>query len=965
MHTRQLSRPEPVRRRLIPMSENWERIQNLFLEALDLRPEERSSFLDTACADDAAIRREVESLIAHDGASERLIADALTDTAESLFESEDLTAARLGAWRVLQEIGRGGMGTVYLASRDDDEFQKRVAIKVVKGGMDTAEVLNRFRRERQILAQLDHIYIARLIDGGSTSQGRPFLVMEYVEGKPIDVYCRDERLDVEARCGLFLKVCEAVSYAHRNLVIHRDLKPGNILVTAGGLPKLLDFGVARLVDTEYDSGSTHTVVAGRLMTPEYASPEQVRGDLVGTASDVYALGAILYELLTGAKAQSVDPHSQTELERVVCETEVQPPSVRIGASNTRLRRRLSGDLDNIVLMAMRKEAGRRYSSVDLFAEDVGRHLEGRTVTARPPSIGYRFGKFARRNRIWLAAASLVVVSLVGGTWAALSQAHHARIEQQRAEDRLSQTVELVNHALFGVHDSIARLPGATESRRQLVKSTLDYLEKVSKDAGNDERLRKALGAAYYRLGDLQGYPFAPNLGDTTGAMKSYRRSAEILDPLHRSHPNDAETQLLWLQTQGRIAGLLSQSGDSDGASKLIHDSLPAAEALARLPGAEVDAEHIQGEFYSLLANAPARHDPVQALPNARRYLEISSSLAARFPDRSDFVLDQSDGYALVGRILSRQGDIHGALENFLQSVTIREGLVKAHPNDVVYKRNLMIGYGHVGDTLGSPVVNNLGDRAGARSYYLKAVAIGEEIYKADPNDQTAKFDLAAGLQRLGMIDLPMSRSAESFAVLQRSATMLESIVANDPNNVARKRMLAITLEYLGRSRQSLGRYSEAITNFQRSLALADALLVVDPADRVALSQAFASGRALAAAMALAGDRVGALRQAQTTIARAQAALNQGTDARSRQRYLAECTLELGSIYEILAKQSPSSRQRYDWDAARTALRRAVSILDTLAGGSKLSSVEATDQQQARKLLATADRLLSASQTSSP
>lgn len=290
----------------LAMSARWERIQSLFLEAVDLCPHERARFLDTACAGDTEMRRQVESLLAYDGAGEQWIAEVLVDAAQSLFESEDVTGTRLGAWRVLQEIGRGGMDTVYLAARDDDQFKKRVAIKVVKRGMDTAELLSRFRRQRQILANLDHPYIARLIDGGSTPEGRPFLVMEYVEGRPIDVYCRELGSDVEPRCRLFLKVCEAGSYAHRNLVIHRDLKPGNILVAVGGSPRLLDFGVAKLLDTELDAGLTSTIAAGRLLTPEYASPEQVRGQLVGAASDIYALGAILYELLTGVKAQRVD-----------------------------------------------------------------------------------------------------------------------------------------------------------------------------------------------------------------------------------------------------------------------------------------------------------------------------------------------------------------------------------------------------------------------------------------------------------------------------------------------------------------------------------------------------------------------------------------------------------------------------------------------------------------------------------
>src|SRR5580704_1290316 len=761
---------------------DWDRVEGLFLSAADLPPREQEQFLEQACSGDTELRQEVESLLKSDRKNGAGISAAVEGEAALVIDSP-FPGERLGPWRVLQEIGRGGMGAVYLAARDDDEFQKRVAIKVVKGGMDTAEVLNRFRRERQILAHLDHPYIARLIDGGSTSHGRPFLVMEYVEGRTIDVYCREAKLDVEARCELFVKVCAAVSYAHRNLVIHRDLKPGNILVAADGSPKLLDFGVAKLLDAELASRPTHTINGGRLLTPEYASPEQVRGHLVGTASDVYALGAILFELLTGVKAQPVDSHSPAELEKAICDTEVQPPSSCIGASDARLRRRLSGDLDNIVLMAMRKEPALRYSSVDLLAQDISRHLEGRPVTARAPSASYRFGKFARRNRIWLATASLVTVSLIGGTWASVTAARQAGIERRRAEDRLSQTVELVNHALFDVDDSISRLPGATDSRRQLVKSTLDYLDKVSKDAGNDERLRKEMGAAYFRLGDLQGYPFTPNLGDTAGAMKSYRTSAEILDPLHRTHPDDAESQRLWLETQYHLAQLLNQTGDWEAASKLIRAALPAAEALARLPDAGVEGERIQGGFYEILAKVASNHDLDQALVYARRNLEIVSDLAKRFPDHGDFVLDQSDGYSLVGRVLNQQGDARGSLEQFLRCSQLREGLVKAHPNDVVYKRNLMISYGHVGDELGSPVMFSFGDSVGARVYYRKAVVIGEEIYRADPNDQTAKFDLAAGLQRLGMIDLSTPHPDESLAVLKRSTAMLESIVANDPESV--------------------------------------------------------------------------------------------------------------------------------------------------------------------------------------
>jgi serine/threonine protein kinase len=941
------------------MHDNWERIQGLFLEAVELRPEERARFLDSACQGDAEVRREVESLLTHDSAGDQHIAEALGDTAHSLFESESLTGTRLGAWRVLQEIGRGGMGTVYLAARDDDQFHKRVALKVVKRGMDTAELLSSFRRERQILAHLDHPYIARLIDGGSTPQGQPFLVMEYVEGKSIDVYCREQTLDVEARCRLFLKVCEAVSYAHRKLVIHRDLKPSNILVTSDGSPKLLDFGVAKLLDPELGSASATTIQVGRLMTPDYASPEQVRGEPVGTASDVYALGAILYELLTGVKAQHMDTYSPAELERVICETEVLPPSERVAPSDLRLRRRLSGDLDNIVLMAMRKEPELRYSSVDLFAEDVDRYLNARPVKARRSSLIYRFGKYARRHRLSLAAASLAAVSLIAGTWAALSEARHARIEQRRAEARLSQMVELANRALFDVHGSIERLPGATEARRQLVKTTLEYLEKLSKDAGNDEHLRKALAAAYFRLGDLQGYPFAPNLGDTAGAIKSYESSAGLLEPLRHAHPDDAEAQRLWLETQERLANLLSQKGDNAGASKLLRNALPAAHALEHLPNADVDALQIQGKYYHLMAEMGSERDSNEALSYARRYLEIFSGLASRYPDRGDFVLEQSNGYELVGHILHVQGDPHGALENHLQCVSLREGLVKAHPNDVVYKRNLMIGYGHVGDMLGSPVAYNLGDSEGARLYYRKAADIGEELHNADAHDSTAKYDYAACLERLGMVDVPSSGVAESLADLQRSAGLLEELTVSDPNSIRYKMMLALTLEYEGRRLQSLSRYSEAVSTYRRSVTMADSILATDPANRAALSQLVASGRGMAMAMAMAGDRAGAIRQAQETMARAEAGLKAGPEKRSRERYVAESTIELGAVYETLAKQSPSSHKRQDWEAARSALNRATSELETLAPGPKPASIETSDLQRAQKLLAEADAHLTA------
>jgi tetratricopeptide (TPR) repeat protein len=530
---------------------------------------------------------------------------------------------------------------------------------------------------------------------------------------------------------------------------------------------------------------------------------------------------------------------------------------------------------------------------------------------------------------------------------------------------LSQMVELANRTLFDVHGSIERLPGATDARRQLVGATLDYLEKLSKDAGDGEPLRKALGAAYFRLGDLQGYALTPNLGDSAGAIKSYRSSAALLDPLRRAHPNDAELQRLWLQTQMHLASVLRQSGEADSASKVLRDGLPAAVALSRLPGADADAQRTEGEFYELLASGAVDRDPAEALGYARRYLDIFSGLAARYPDRADFVLEQSDGYSLVGQVLHRQGDSHGALEHFRQCVALREALVKAHPSDVVYERDLMIGYGHLGDTLGSPLFDSLGDSKGARVYYRKAVAIAEEISNADPRDSTARYDLAASLLRLGTIDVPSSGLAESLAVLQRSEGMLETLVATDPKSLRWKRMLALAQEYAGHRLQGLGRYPEAIASYRRSAALSDAMLATDPADRSALAQSVTSGRSMATAMAMAGNRAGALRQARAIIALAEAGVSAGPDKRMRQRYITESTIELGSVYAILAEKSPATRQRQDWQAARSALRDAISQLDAVTASGKPTSIDAGDLQRAQSLLAEADGHLSASQPQGP
>jgi Tol biopolymer transport system component len=389
-------------------AEQWAEVKRLFTAAAELGPGERPDYLGRECPN-PDLRREVASLLEHSGegiaSADAAIAAAAAELADEPNPDERLIGARLGPYRVEAIVGHGGMGAVYRASRDDAEFHQLVAIKLVRVAAESPSTLRRFRQERQILARLSHPNIARLLDGGSTPEGVPYLVMEFIEGQPITTWCDRHSLGVEERLRLFLRVCEAVEAAHRDLVVHRDLKPANILVTQDGTPKLLDFGIAKMLDAG-GLAEAGTLTGLQVMTPEYASPEQVRGAPASTAADVYALGLILYELLTGKKAQLISAYTPEAIARVVCHMEPTAPAL--------LKPRLAGDLDNIIRVAIRKEPERRYASAGELARDIQRHLERRPVSARPDTIAYRSAKFFRRNRVVVAAGLLIAASLAGG-----------------------------------------------------------------------------------------------------------------------------------------------------------------------------------------------------------------------------------------------------------------------------------------------------------------------------------------------------------------------------------------------------------------------------------------------------------------------------------------------------------------------------------------------------------------------
>ncbi len=458
---------------------HWQKLKSIVADALEVPPDERSAFLLGACEGDATLRAGAESILAQSGDRVESFADDLTSTLSAAAHGSH-RGARLGSYEIIREIGRGGMGAVYLARRADAAFEKEVAIKLLKRGTDTDEVLRRFQSERQILARLEHPNIARLLDAGTTDDGLPYFVMEYIVGAWVTDYCAAQNLSIPARLDLFLKICGAVQFAHQNLVVHRDLKPANILITAEGEPKLLDFGIAKLLASD-DSGLHPTIEDRQRLTPGYASPEQVRGEAITTASDVYSLGALLFHLLTGQSAHpfATTTPTPTELARVIIESE--PPRASKVASGPELRRELTGDLDTILATALQKQPERRYSGVPALADDLQRYLDGRPIKARPATFGYRASKFVRRNRIAVASATVVLIAALAGLAAYVAQVRRGAFHAQQEAAHFRDLRTLANLFIFKYQDGIAALPGSTELRKELVKDALEYLNNLAQE----------------------------------------------------------------------------------------------------------------------------------------------------------------------------------------------------------------------------------------------------------------------------------------------------------------------------------------------------------------------------------------------------------------------------------------------------------------------------------------------------
>ena len=793
----------------------WSDVETIFEAVADLDKTSRAAALDARCGNRQDLRAEIELLLEADARAEGFIDPTVTFTDETEPNPPPGVGSTIGPFQLVANIGAGGMGTIYLAERADGGFAQRVAVKIIATPVSHAGAARRFRAERQILASLRHPHIVSLMDGGVTPDGHAYLVMEYVDGVPIATYCAERALSLADRLQLFRNVCAAVHYAHRHGVVHRDLKPANILVAPDGAPKVLDFGVAKMLDESLPGGGTATSIGIGPLTPNYASPEQLRGVTLTTSSDVYALGVLLYELTAGVRPYETDGKSLDEMLRIVIDVEHPRPSSRTDGLDRPLpydrRRALKGDLDAIVQRAMAKQPEDRYGSADELSEDVGRFIAGAPVVAREPSFGYVMRKLAGRHKAAFVSSGVALVLIVGALIVALWQAQVATAERRRAEQRFGEVRQLANALIFEIHDAVSPLAGSTPVRRTIVEKALGYLERLAGEAQGDSGLQIELARAYIRIGRVQGSPGMANLGDREGAIQSFRKAQALIEPLAQSPDPTLESVEQYVEATRRLSGALAPSAEHrDEAEREARKALAMADAYHRQRPADVKARNLvasssfsvagvapssaqifewqrTGALYNaLLADDPDnpenqrnaalvdkylgaqyqhRGDRIQALHHYQRALALDEKRLAHAPSVRATQLDVAISLTNVAGILWAQRS-PGAVALFERSLSLRRALADSDPQDVYARSRVAFTHEQLARLF---LQQRMLPRALEHS--RRAVDLNESL----DGDRSMTFDLGQALLTLGAIQKEVGNRAEACAAYGRSFAYFKEV----------------------------------------------------------------------------------------------------------------------------------------------------------------------------------------------
>jgi serine/threonine protein kinase len=716
-------------------TESFLRVEAIFNEALAVEEEARMALIEFRSNGDREIKAEVVSLLKACEVEENLRESRrLEPEAERELPSEP---TRVGPYLLDRLLGRGGMGAVYLAHRADGQFEQKVAIKLIDLPLATELFKERFRRERQILAQLQHPYIARLLDGGETRTGDLYLAMEYVDGLPIHRFCDQRNLALPQRLALFLCVCEAVQFAHQNFVVHRDLKPDNILVAEEGTPRLLDFGTAKLLTgSAAKPGGELTREGYQSFTPLYASPEQVMGRPITAASDTYALGVLLYVLLTGVHPYELKELTAAEMLRVICE---EPPRRPLHAAG--LAKRMDADLEAILMKALRKEPGERYRTADQLSSDLRAYQEGKPVAAHQGTLRYRAAKFILRNRISVVGSALLAASLVAGVIGVAWQANVANEERRRAEASAADLRQLSNSLLSELDEAIKELPGSTGAQKLLVTRVLEHLDRTAKDAHGDRQTQLDLVNAYTQLGEIQGDPYVQNLGDPHAALVSLGKAIEIVLPLAGSKSGDRDALRLLALTQQYRSDVLFGMAETDDAVKAMRISSDAWDKLIAAGNVTPLLLCDAGSAYGTLGDELGQTGTASLVDPAGAIAAYSMAMAA---DNSALAIDPHFSRARRGLSIyemkigsvKMETDPATAVKDFEAALKHADALPEAEKGRLstvrvraMLMRKLAIA------------LEQLGEYAQSVPLFQQAIGFHRHIVAQDPKDSRALLDL--------------------------------------------------------------------------------------------------------------------------------------------------------------------------------------------------------------------------------
>lgn len=833
--------------------ERWKQVQESLEIAITLAPKELDSFFHQLGDTDLELRQEVESLLScRSNDPDFLQTPALESLAQGDWQEtkpEPMLGHEFGPYRVMALLGSGGMGDVYRAVRVDGQYEQQVALKVVRSGY-AGGLTARFRNERQILAGLEHPNIARILDGGTTQDGVPYIVMELIEGLPINEYCDQHKLRLDDRLKLFRTVCSAVHYAHQHLVVHRDIKPSNILVTADGTPKLLDFGIAKILrPASIEQNATHTGLL--MMTPEYASPEQLRGEPITTATDLYSLGLVLYELLTGSPAFRMRGNMPHEIARGVLEMEPERPSEALrrrfgeaqkpasepsvgekpGGPREKLGRLLVGDLDSIVLKALRKEPRDRYSSADQLSEDIRRHLEGLPVTARKGTLSYRVSRYVLRHKVAVASAVFVFLTLLIGMVITLREARIARRNEVRAEKRFNDVRKLANSLLFEIHDSVRDLPGSTPARKLIVSDALQYLDSLGAEAAGDATLQRELATAYERVAEVQGDYVFFNLGETENALRNYQKALSLRQGVASLKSATLEDQLALAKSYRLVGRQMQGAGDMKNALQNIQASVSISELLrkARPQDKQVLAE---------LANDYQRLGYLQrgswtqawvgtggsAIESFGKAFEIDKLLLQLDPNNEDFQHAASADEMYYAEMLPRNAE---KLQHFQHVLDIDEKIFKHSPSPQNARR-VSVDYGEIASWY-----NGERDHAKSAEYHRHEVDIDEHLLAADPQNELMKRYLAISSANLGEELGVLGQKNESERLLNRTVMLVQSIARANPQNTSYQGILASAFAMRGDNFLHWKNFKGGLDDYGAVVDVYRQLLAVNPKNTVA------------------------------------------------------------------------------------------------------------------------------------